>query len=322
MLARVARNIYWMARYVERAENTARLINVNSNLLLDLPKNTQFGWQPLLAIMGNYEAFIEKYKEATERNVIRFLVLDDSNSSSLLSSLSTARENLRTTRDIVPTEVWEHLNDLYLYVKSNTSLALSKNKRYDFLRRIIQGTKLITGIVAGIMSRDVGYRFLQMGLYLERADMTSRILDVRSTNLLPKQNSGEVILTPFDTIQWMSVLKSLTAYQMYRQHVRTRVQGTDVIRFLLNNQQFPRSCMFCVNNVKLCLDELPEGNHISEALNSVCQQLETIDLQRLATDSQLLHQFIDDLQINLSKVHVLINNVYFSGADETSSAVH
>ena len=155
----------------------------------------------------------------------------------MLSSLHWARENMRTTREIVPAEAWEQLNNLYLYVKKNVSLGLSKRSRYDFLKKTIEGCQLLTGIISGTMTRGQAYSFLQIGKYLERADMSTRILDVRSANLLMLQQSDSNLdLSPFENIQWMSVLKTLTAYQMYRHHVKTRVNGADVLRFLLQNQ--------------------------------------------------------------------------------------
>ena len=152
MLSRVAENIYWMARYIERAEDTARLINVNANLLLDLPRKTTFGWEPLIYITGCEEQFFENNKEPNERNVIRFLIGDKESPCSILSSLSYARENLRTTRDVVARDAWEQINDLYLYVKDHVDRGISRRGRYDFLKNVIGGSQKITGLLAGTMT--------------------------------------------------------------------------------------------------------------------------------------------------------------------------
>jgi uncharacterized alpha-E superfamily protein len=310
MLSRVAGNIYWMARYLERAENTARLVNVNSNLLLDLPKNITFGWQPLIAIMGSEQLFANCNQPPDEHNVTRFLLGEENNPSSILSCLAQTRENMRTSRDIIPSEAWEQLNDLYLEVKNKVlNHSITKSNRYEFLKRIILGCQKITGITSGTMSRDAAYNFLRLGRFLERADMTSRILDVRSANLLPKGEESNVTLSPFDNIQWMSVLKSLTAYQMYRQHVRLRVRGEDVLKFLLQDSEFPRTVFHCLNVVELCLSGLPKNDQPKRGIARLQRQIQSANVQQLA--HQGLHEFIDALQIGLANVHAAIATTYF-----------
>ncbi|MCC9003169.1 MAG: alpha-E domain-containing protein, partial [Candidatus Competibacter sp.] len=185
MLSRVAQNIYWMARYIERAEDTARIINVNTNLLLDLPRNMTFGWLPLIFIVGAEKQFFEKdpNRLADESTVVKFLISDSDNPGSIISSLASARENLRTTRDTVPQEAWEQINGLYIFARDHVP---TRRGRFEFLRRVIHGAQQINGMLAGSMSRTAAYDFVWLGRFLERADMTTRILDVRSANLLPR----------------------------------------------------------------------------------------------------------------------------------------
>lgn len=320
MLSRVANNVYWMARYIERAENTARLINVNTHLLLDLPKNKTFGWQPLISIMGSDALFYKQYQEPNETNVIQFLLADTKNPSSILSSLGQARENLRTTRDIMAVETWEQLNDLYLFVKNKVNSTKIKQNRYDFLKRIILGSQQLNGVITGTMSRNAAYNFLRMGSYLERADMTTRILDVRSANLLlSTDEESNVNLTPFYNIQWMSVLKSLTAYQMYRQQMRLRVKGADVLKFLLQDTSFPRSIFYCLRAVENRLACLPkQSDAASRSLARLQRQLQTADVYKLAHEG--LRKFIDDLQIGLGNVHDNITATYFAMDMGTNAA--
>lgn len=237
MLSRVAANIFWMARYIERAENTARLINVNTNLILDLPGRVRLGWEPIIDITGSRELFFSMYHEADERSVVRFLIANPANPGSILSALSFAREDARTIRDIIPGEAWEQVNQLYLRAKDLSKTGLSRRNRFDYLGNIILGAQTITGLLAGTMTHDEGYEFLRIGRNLERADMTTRIIDVRSGSLLPEL--PEEVL-PFENIQWMSVLKSLTGYHMYRRHERVVVRRSDVLRFLLQERRFPR----------------------------------------------------------------------------------
>ncbi len=314
MLSRVAGNIYWMARYLERGENTARLISVNSNLLLDLPKakTPDFGWAPLIAIMGNGKVFYEQYKEPNERNVVKFMLGDTNNPSSVINSLAQAREMMRMLRDIVPVDSWEQLNGLYLSVKNKVSSGITKHNRYDVLKQVILGCQQIMGIASGTMSRGDAYNFLRIGSYLERADMTTRILDVRSANLLPKpEEESNVKLTPFDNIQWVSVLKSLTAYQEYRQRVRLRVKGSDVLKFLLQDPLFPRAIVFCLSMAESYLNHLPKNDTPLRSIAHLQRQVQAVDVYKLAYQHQGLHDFIDELQIGLGQVHDHIAFTYF-----------
>jgi len=324
MLSRVAENVYWMARHIERAEDTARLISVNANLLLDMPRRTAFGWEPLIFITGGEALFNQSYPTPDELNVIKFLIGDRDNSGSILSSLSYARENLRTTRDIVPRETWEQINDLYLYVKDRLEMGISRRGRYEFLKKIVQGTQQITGLLAGTMTHGQAYDFVKTGRNLERADMTTRILDVRSANLLlgqgpvqeqsqsqgqsQEQDPGE--LNPFDSIQWMSVLKSLSAYQMYRQRVRLRVRGLDVVRFLLQDALFPRAVQHCLDKVEQSLLRLPRNAEPLAGIARTKKMLNEAQVLELADTG--LHEFIDELQIGLGDVHDQLAATYFA----------
>ena len=309
MLSRVAENIYWMARYIERAENTARLINVTSNLVLDLPKTVTFEWRNLVDITGYSTLFDEYYPAADDRSVVKFLVGDFRNPGSVIRSLDSARENARTIRDIIPREAWEQINHLCLRCKGNLQLGLSRQGRYDYLRWTILGTQTITGMLAGTMNHDAGYDFLRTGRNLERADMTTRIIDVRSANLLTEQPTD---LAPFENIQWMSVLKSLTGYQMYRRTMQVRVRRPDVLKFLFQDKRFPRAFYHAICEVESCLRDLPRNDG---PLRLITQ------LQRLVSDSKPerlsqveLHRYVDELQAHLAEIHDQISATYFSVA--------
>ncbi len=307
MLSRVAENLYWMSRYIERAENLARLINVNANLVLDLPRHIDFGWEPLIAITGSEELFAELYEQMDERSVVRFLVADRRYPGSILSALDFARENLRTTRDIVPREAWEQLNDLYLHARQRTASGVPKRARYEFLKDLINRCQQITGLLAGTMSRTEAYWFVKAGRYLERADMTTRILDVRSEDLLLDRHED---LTAFENIQWMSVLKSLTGYQMYRHHVRVRVRGADVLRFLLKDPLFPRAVAHCLDEVDSCLQRLPRNDLSRRTIARIQRRLKKADVDKLMQGE--LHEFLDKLQLAIAGVHTDINATWFS----------
>jgi len=306
MLSRVAEEIYWMARYIERAENMARLITVNTHLLMDLPRRIRLGWDPIIEITGGHDLFFSQYDEAKEQNVIRFIVNDSNNPGSILNSLFMARNNARTIRDIIPRESWEQVNQLYLTAKGDAQSILTHRHRFDCLKRIILGAQTITGMLAGTMTHDEGYDFLRMGRNLERADMTTRLIDVRSATLLPELS---VDLLPFETIQWMSVLKSLTAYQMYRREIRGRVRRPDVLKFLIQERRFPRAFYHTLCEVENCLEHLPHNEKPLKELRLLQRKAESAKPDILKQEE--LHSFIDILQLGLGKLHNQISASYF-----------
>jgi len=307
MLARVAENVYWLARYLERAENTARLISVNTNLLLDLPAGYAPGWEPLVDISGGRELFAQQQKRPTEREIVHFLIADQDNPGSIYSSLRSARENARSLRDSFPAEAWELLNQFFLDLAEDFAAGLNKRNRFDFLKRIVLSLQTLTGSLEGTLNRNDAYTFLMLGRNLERADMTSRIVDVRAAQL-PAETAE---LRPFDSLQWMSVLKSLSGYQMYRLARRTRISRGDVLEFALRDAQFPRACLFCLQQVVFALRALPRSEQVLKTLGDVCVFLEDADLAAL--DQAGLHQLTDHLQIHIIRVHDDIAGIYFPG---------
>lgn len=314
MLSRVAENIYWLARYIERIEDTARLVSVNANLLLDLPRGIAPGWKPLIDISGANDLFEEYYKDYGERQVVRFLLGDQRHCGSIISALTAARENCRTIRDIVPREAWEQLNSLYLYASEHLQQGSTKSGRHRYLRELIASAQGLNGLLDGTMLHDQGYEFLRLGRYLERADMTSRIADVRSATLLPEVEE----LRPFDTIQWVSVLKSLTAYQMYRRSEQIRVQRAPVLRFIFHSDSFPRAVRFCMEAVRAGLEHLPRNDAPLRTLGRLARGLDAAPLESLSHAE--LHQFVDDLQIGIGQLHQEIAATWFLPPPEPPAA--
>lgn len=305
MLSRIAENLYWFGRYLRRAENTARLINVNANLMLDLPRHVTLGWAPLVDIIGAGSSFAERYDSEDEDSVVRYIMVEAENPGSISSALERGREIVRVSRDTMPREVWERLNDLYFFVRERGEQSLARPYRTAFLSQVINGALLIYGGIEANMSRDVGYRFLQLGAAIEQADMTTRILDVRSVRLIAE----EADLRPFVYIQWMSMLRSLTAYQMYRRHVRRRVHGAGVLRFLLQNREFPRSVSFCLQRVDEAFPQLPSYRPAERAVTRVQALVRDADFDSLIRGG--LTDFLDEVQIGLGEVHDAIYAAYF-----------
>lgn len=321
MLARVAERIYWLGRYMERSENTARIVSVYSNLLLDLPKGTRIGWKTLIDIVGGNEHFKEKFQHADERSIIRFLLADTDNPVSILSALSMARENARTTREIIPSEAWEQINNLYLYTKESVTKGIARNERYRLLQYIIIQIQQFTGLMAGTMSHNYAYDFIHLGRNLERADMTTRIVDVGSGNLLPQLSHTETevnTLETYNNILWMSVLRSLSAYQMYRQNVQNRINPEDVVGFLLQNIEFPRAVVHCLREVEACVQKLPNNENTLRAIAATQRRIKEGSIAELLKDSNRLHTFIDLVQLEIANVHQQISRTWFLSIAESA----
>jgi uncharacterized alpha-E superfamily protein len=306
VLSRVAENVYWLARYLERAENTARLVDVNTNLRLDLPVGYRPGWLPLIDITGSREIFDRLEKRTEERDIVHFLIAALDNPGSILASIRSARENARTLRDVLPNEVWEHLNELFMEIKEELPGVLNKRTRFKFLQRLIRGMQTLSGEFEGTMSRSDAYTLLMLGRNLERADMTSRIIDVRSAQQLPVDSPE---LATSDTFQWMNLLKTLSGYQMYRLSQRTRLSRSAVLEFVLRDRQFPRACLFCLKEVEQFLRALPRSDAILFSLAGACAFLESAALEIL--DQPGLHELIDRLQLHIIVVHEGIAETYF-----------
>ena len=308
MLSRVADNLFWMARYLERTENLARLVDVSASLMLDLPQRLSPGWQPLIKITGNEGLFTKRGSDYTEKSVVRFIVADEKNPGSMLTSIARAREIARTARDILPRDVWERINDLYLYVAEHAAEASAKRTRYAFLERVTNTTQTLTGMFEGIFSEGNALSFITLGRNIERADMTSRILDVRAAAMMA---ASALEFGPFETVLWMSVLSSLSGYQMYRIKMRERVYGAGVVRFLLADEQFPRACVCCLRRVEEVLHRLP---HSGPLLRRVARTRRAIHHTRFDALSQGdLHEFIDRLQVSLARTNDELARIYFIG---------
>ena len=237
MLSRVAESLYWMSRYIERAENNARIAEVNLQMLLDL--TNQHGadpkqqWDPIISSLEENELFTSLYPKPDGQAVIDFVSLQKKNPNSILSCLTRARENARTTSEQISSEMWEQINRLYLFVKSDTARKLVKASPYEFFKRIITGSHLFQGITDATMTHGEGWDFIRTGKLLERADCTSRILDVKYHILLP---SGEEVGGNIDTIQWMSVLRSCSALEAYRKIYFGQVAPWKVAEFIIDRK--------------------------------------------------------------------------------------
>lgn len=306
MLSRVAERVYWLGRHLERVENTARLILVRHNAVLDLPREVQPGWDLLLQVLGAEQSFAALPGAPTEKNIISFVFGERENPSSIISSLASARENVRTTREILPSETWERVNSLYLSVARRSQKDLPRGVRHAVLNNIVQSCQQVTGMFAGAMNHDAAYQFVRLGRNLERADMSTRIVDAASAGLLGKADET----SPFANVLWMSVLQSLSAYQMYRQSVRRSVNPADVLEFLFQNTDFPRAVAHALQEIEFSMKLLPDHGRALKVLVSLQRQLRRADCGELV--GLALHQFIDELQLQMEEVHHAIGVAWFA----------
>lgn len=308
MLSRVAERVYWQARYLERVENTARLLDVFSTLLMDLPKGTKLGWHTLVQITGTTEVFDATGRQPIERNVMKFLLSED-NGVSIINMLAAARENARTTREIMPTEAFEQINELYFYAKENLAKGISRGPRHELFEEIVTSCQQLTGLMAGTMSHNDAYSFVRLGRNIERADMTTRIVDVGSGNLLIDIQDSTHTDDPLTNILWMNILRSMSAYQMYRQHVKDRINAEDVVIFLLQNDEFPRSLAHCIAQLSGVVDDLPNHAKPLAQIGKTYRAIKRANIEKLLGNG--LFQFIDDLQVEIGTIHQAISATWF-----------
>lgn len=313
-LSSTAERAYWLGRYLERAETTARLIAVHSNLLMDLPKRLPLGWRPLVEITGNLATYVELFEEFSERNVCRFLISDARNPGSLLGSLSWARENARTLRGIIPKQAFEYVNDLHLEAQEQFSEPLSRTRRAAGLAGIAEHVQRIDGFMSANMMHDAHWRFLRIGQFIERSDMTTRVIDVATGTFWQTDLELEV----FADIQWRSVLRSLYAHHSYNTSVGEPISQGPVINFLLNHRGLPRAVAYGLNSVRNNLRGLPRHEAPMRAVNRMLRELKSTAVQGLGGPE--LSAYLDRCQVGLSEIHDAVRKSYFDFRPRLRSA--
>ena len=312
MLSRVAESIYWMNRYVERAENVARFIEVNLNLMLDTPSDSGRQWMPLVYTTGDHEDFLKRHTLATQENVIQFLTTDTENPNSIFSCVRAARENARSVREIISSEMWLQLNTFYLMLKAAAENPSTMDNPYEFFANVRQASHLFAGITDATMSRTEGWHFGRLGRLLERADKTSRILDVKFYILL---RSVEDVGTPFDDIQWAALLRSASGFEMYRKR-HGRISPRGVAAFLMLDDEFPRSVRFALNYANESLHAisgtpldmyrlLPEKH-----LGRLCSDLTYSTVDDILKPG--LHEYVDNFQNRINEIGSDIFDTFFA----------
>jgi len=312
MLSRVAESIYWMSRNIERADNVARLADVNIELALDTITTWQRQWLPVVTSTGDRALFDRLYDEATEENAIRFLTFDNRNPNSIISCLRSARENARSIREIISTEMWEAINTYYIYVNEASRDPQVLAVPHDFLKRVKNDSHLIIGLTVTSMSHGEGWHFCRLGRLIERADKTSRIVDLKYWYLLPKPSD---VGSTYDATQWAAILRTASATEAYRQK-HGLVSPERVIEFLLLDVEFPRSILYCLIRALDSLHAISGSRDLMTFTNEAeqrCGQLRA-ELAYKRVEEIIdygLHEYLDNFQAKLNAVGEAIHNTYF-----------
>ncbi|MDI1336151.1 MAG: alpha-E domain-containing protein [Lacunisphaera sp.] len=317
MLSRVANNLYWMSRYIERAESIARLVDVNLQLLLDFRNLDDAGlaahWMPIVQSSGDEEQFRRLHQRATGQTVTQFLVFQAANPNSIVSSIAQARENARMVRDQITVELWEEINRLYLFLHSPRAEEIWRENPSDFFRIIRNASLLLQGLTDATIVRNEGWSFIQAGRYLERADKTSRILDVRHASL-PAQGAPTAALNQADALGWSAVLRSCSAWDAYKAMHGAEVQPALVAEFLLLSDDFPRSVRFCVRRLDHALRSISgvaEGRFCNDAEKLAGRLLAEFQFSTADDIFDIgLHTYIDVAQAKLNAIGEALFQAY------------
>ena len=312
MLGRVANTIYWMNRYLERAENYARFMDVNFNLSLELAPNVEEQWKPLVLITGDWPLYESMYSKVEKNTVINFMAFEVQNQNSIYNCIINARENARAIRTEITKEVWEQINALYYLVKDGSE----KKRRSDsdlrqFFTEIKNGCQLLYGMYDATISRNTGWNFGKLGQFIERADKTSRVLDAKYHFLLSSPNQ---VGSSVDLIQWAALLKSVSAYDMYRKKYGKLTSST-IAEFLILDTEFPRSILNCLiraeqSIVTLSGSSFGFSNTAQKQLGALKAQLEYTDINDII--NQGMHEYLDDIQQKLNAISTSIYEAFFS----------
>jgi uncharacterized alpha-E superfamily protein len=301
--------MYWMSRYIERAENIARFIDVNALLTMELGDAVHEQWGPLVAVTGDEATYREKYGEPTRAGVMRFLTFDEDYPNSIINCLSGARENARIVREHISTAMWEQLNKYYLMVHDRAKLDVQLDAESDFYADVRAGSQQFVGVMDGTFSHGEGWHFARLGRLLERADKTSRILDVRYFLLLPHPTD---VGTPLDIVQWSALLRSASALNMYRA-THGPLRPNKIAEFLLLDPDFPRAVRHCADAAEhslRCITGTPTRtfrNSAEQKLGRLRSELDYTSIDDVMHEG--FHEFIDRLQIRLNEVGAALQDL-------------
>jgi uncharacterized alpha-E superfamily protein len=310
MLSRVADSLYWMSRYIERAENVTRILAVNFNALLDAPMDDDASWRPLIATGGDDALFGDIHADYSTRNVIDFMLWHTANPNAVINCITRARENARGVREQISSEMWEHLNKLYLTLRETDRDAAGRSPA-EFFIKVREGSHAFQGITHATLSHGEGYEFIQLGKYIERAGTTLRMLDAKylSAQQAP-EGSAE------SQLQLIAMLKSCSAFEAFRKGNPVNLQAWRVLDYLLLSETFPRAVRYCVRAASHALDAISVdpnragGATPQKLLGRIAADLDFVDLRDVLSAN--VHEYLNDLQGDLGGVAEAIARTCFS----------
>ena len=319
LLSRYADCIFWLARYVERAENLARILDVNETFSRDSSGGQN--WRSIIQLNSDEERFFAGGREVSAQSVVEFYVVDADNPTSIVSAIHAARENARTLRPLISTEMWVQLNIFYNRLASIGVADLAPGRLAALFTTIKEACQTHTGITEGTFFRDQGWYFYQLGRYIERADQTTRLLDIKYHLLLPEIVD---VGSPTDVSQWNALLRSAAGYHAYRRLHAAATTPARVAGFLLLNQAFPRSVHHCVREVGRLLGDVKSryslrgGNDAAEELDRLRAVLGTLTIAVILSEG--LHEFLDLIQQQLIAVSRDLSIAFFGYSPEASQS--
>jgi len=288
MLSRTADHLYWMSRYMERAENITRFVEVANRMALSAGKDRAAYWRPVLTIAGGEAAFAERYGERSAGAVIEFSVLDPANVSSIYGSLRSARENAHAVRSVIPSELWESLNTTWLETRGLDGSRLRELGLTSFCEWVRERSHQFRGITYGTMLRDEAYHFLRLGTFLERADNTARLLGVRATGVKP----GNKEVDADDQLHWAAVLKSVSAFKAFRTVHGDNLTPLTAVDLLVMRDDMPRSLHACLDQVGIILGKLNPSAECTRLAGAAHAQIHFGRMDQLMAKG--LNRFISD----------------------------
>ncbi len=313
LLSRLAENLFWIGRYMERAENTARLLNVNYYAGLEVSGRAREYWTPLLELTGGEAQLRAKYGRLDARSVSSWMAFDRDNPSSIASSLARARENARGLRDRIPSEMWESVNRSYLTLCFENGDVLDRDGLFEYCAAARDASQFFFGIAFATLPRDEGWSFMRAGQMLERGDNTLRVLQSRFRDAAAQTERADPAGRTLQDQRWVSALKGASAYEAYRKRVHTGIHPLKVTEFLLLDDYFPRSVRYSAENLHEALSQIdrhhpgahPEILRLSRWLVARLQYARVTDIVQAQDPS------IEALLGDFNRVGAAINAAYF-----------
>jgi len=301
VLRRIAGSLFWAARYLERAQWRARLVDVNYHLLLEVPPRDAEPWEPLVRITAEQDLFATKHSHATEASVIDFFIFDKENRSSIRNCIESVRSNLSPLRHLISSELWLAVNRLYLETQTWSAQALAAAGVSAFFAELQRHFFTIEGIILNTMPRDLTYDLIAMGAMLERPDNVSRLLDVKYHYLLPRL---EDIGGPADIRQWAAVLRSASGFEAFRKVYGNAIRVNRVVEILVFDPAFPRSMRFSIERVAEALARIASREHEPASEHPPCAELLAM-LHEGSADQVIadgLHEFLIDVEARCARL--------------------